>query len=346
MDNDGVVSFPFHVLKSQHWNSFLAVFFFVFFIFIFSVEREIRAAPRLSWRRKGAHVINSHRSMTATRKPMNGSRGVRYRPPSSPPRSAATAAACLLFLCSFLLWDVPLCSSSQSSSSSASGLFWFLFSLSLSFVIRFSLFCSLFIFFYFFFESRDARCENATTGPSSGARCNATLFFSFLFVFDFVSFRFFFFFLSIIDVEDYANRSRSKIYGTQHKTKTNENKSNSESGRPTSNEMFYHFFFEVFGVCFFFNEGCDPKWCVRHHQIIISTRPSMGRASHWVNWPFVNGTQRFSFSCFFFNFFFPFLRPFFVSLLMISSWSRSRNSEGDLTRPRLWPFQNIVLAKF
>ena len=117
-------------------------------------------------------------------------------------------------------------------------------SLSLSFVIRFSLFCSLFIlFFYFFFESRDARCENATTGPSSGARCNATLFFSFLFVFDFVSFRFFFFFLSIIDVEDYANRSRSKIYGTQHKTKTNENKSNSESGRPTSNEMFYHFFF-------------------------------------------------------------------------------------------------------
>ena len=56
--------------------------------------------------------------------------------------------------------------------------------------------------------------------------------------------------------------------------------------------------------------------------------------------------RRVSFSCFFFNFFFPFLRPFFVSLLMISSWSRSRNSEGDLTRPRLWPFQNIVLAKF
>ena len=190
MDNDGVVSFPFNFLISQHWNSslfrrikssksripttdedldmfphwnqlyflkksyisikikpiqpsgqrwsrfvslscfeistlkfFFGGFFLCFFIFIFSVEREIRAAPRLSWRRKGAHVINSHRSMTATRKPMNGSRGVRYRPPSSPPRSAATAAACLLFLCSFLLWDVPLCSSSQSSSSSASDLF-------------------------------------------------------------------------------------------------------------------------------------------------------------------------------------------------------------------------------
>ena len=191
--------------------------------------------------------------MTATRKPMNGSRGVRYRPPSSPPRSAATAAACLLFLCSFLLWDVPLCSSSQSSSSSASDLFWFLFSLSLSRSSYDFLFFVPFLFYFFIFflkaETLGVKTPRLDRAPVPGA----TQHFFFRFCLYSISFRFGFFSSSSPSSTWRITPTDHEAKFMEHNTKQKQTKTN-QTPSPVARHRMKCFitFFLKFLVCVFF----------------------------------------------------------------------------------------------